>query len=92
MSGTTPAFPATGACGGITRAVVTIRLVCTGKPEFRHRSVTVWQGDGVPWNLADASLELRCRRCGQAPRPSGMTLRALVTLARDAGGKLDIGR
>jgi hypothetical protein len=52
----------------------------------------VWSGDEVPWIMTDASLELRCPRCGQAPRPDGMTMRALVMLAKDAGGRLDIGR
>ena len=71
-----------------------IRLVCTGSGEFPHRKIVVYrtQDGAIPFNMADASMELRCRRCGQAPRPSGLTMRGLLLLARDAGGELDIRR
>ncbi len=69
-----------------------IRIVCTGSASFPHRKVTVMQTEDLNWNLADASLELHCTRCGQAPRPGHLTVRALIQLARDAGGELDIRR
>jgi len=71
-----------------------VRLVCSGSSEFPHRKIKIYETEdgAVPWSMADASMELKCKRCGQAPRPSGLTMRGLLMLARDAGGELDIRR
>lgn len=71
-----------------------IRLVCSGSAEFPHRKILVYktQDGAIPFSMADSSVELKCRRCGQAPRPGGLTMRGLLMLARDAGGELDIRR
>lgn len=69
-----------------------VRIVCSGTKAFPHRKIQVYKTETPGWNMADASLSLRCWRCGQAPRPSGLTMRGLLLLARDAGGELDIGQ
>ena len=67
-----------------------IRIVCTGGKKFPHRRVLVYETDSAGWDLTDASLELRCGRCGLAPRFIGITLRGILRLAEDAGGELDL--
>jgi hypothetical protein len=63
-----------------------VRLVCGHRG--RRRPVTVFAYDGllpIPDSYAPrgggATLELRCRYCGYAPRPGDKGLRALLSTA-----------
>lgn len=73
---------------------MTIQLVCTGRKERRHKRVVVYRTeDGTPpWYLTldNCNIELRCSRCRQASRPGRHRLPALLQLALDAGGELDL--
>lgn len=72
-----------------------ISLVCRGRPEFKHRRVTVYAYDGPlppPFEHTGYSLDLLCRRCGYAPRVSNAELAALLMIASKHGGSLDLGQ
>lgn len=75
---------------------MTVSLVCTGPAKFPHGKVVIYRTDedSSAWwlTMTDCNLELRCKRCHQATRPGWRKMPALLRLAADAGGELDIRR
>lgn len=73
-----------------------ITLCCRGREGFPHRRVVVYAYDGplpIPFDRTSFTcLELRCTRCGYAPRVSEAELSALLNIASFEGGQLDIPR
>jgi len=71
-----------------------ITLCCRGRGKYKHRRVVVYAYDGplpIPFErTAFTCLELRCTRCGYAPRVSEAELAALLSIAGFSGGQLDI--
>lgn len=73
-----------------------IRLTCGHRGKRRPVTVFAYDGpvplpDGYTPRMPGASIELRCKYCGYAPRPGDEGLRTLLALAAgEPGQRLDI--